>query len=221
MAASNRRNKQVPTTSSKDTRREERSHAPGTAAAKLIEELTKHGRWKSIDRMASFSGGTIHLPGALLLALEILTDPEHPDNDTPFMVEFVRMGQTTFLHLVEKPPREVLALMSQGQSVRYESSNSIAMLSNSLGAAKSEPDDANPYDPSRSKQYHKAFALASSWVALSELLTQIRDQLCGGSEVNARSLWHQIASPHRNANRSCKQERNENGVLMVRAVRIQ
>ena len=104
------------------------------AAWEIIREIEENGRWKQFDKMASFHDGKLHLPGTVFLAkMHALSTLARPDNPSHYMIEYVKVGKTIFLHLVEKPPREVLEAMARDGLGNYSSSNDISRLLEELG----------------------------------------------------------------------------------------
>lgn len=105
----------------------------GGAARDIVEKLKKNGGWAKYDQQAGFKGGKVILPGIQLsFRLQDLKDLSHPDNPTPYMVEVVRIGHTSYLHLVKKPPRDVLDAMA---TTPYSASNDISEVMEALSKA--------------------------------------------------------------------------------------
>jgi hypothetical protein len=121
--------------------RKPRKHNP--AFEKFIEAMEKNGGWIKYKEMPSFRDGITHLPFNLLLHVRDLQQLASPDNPTPYMVEVVRIGHTSYLHLVKKPPRDVLDAMA---TTPYSASNDISEVMEALSksfpskpAAKTPP----------------------------------------------------------------------------------
>ena len=101
----------------------------GGAARDIVEKLKKNGGWGKYDQQAGFKGGKVFLPGILLsVQLQDLKDLSRPDNPTSYMVEIVHIGRSSYLHLVKKPPREILEAMASGGKGNYTSTNDISSL---------------------------------------------------------------------------------------------
>ena len=101
----------------------------GSGAQRIIEELEKQGGWGEYDKLPGFSDGKIRLPGIrFAMMMKSLGDLTRPDNPSPYMIEYVRVGNTIFLHLVEKPPQMVLDAMARDGSGNYSSSNDVSRL---------------------------------------------------------------------------------------------
>ena len=191
------------------------------AAWEIIREIEENERWKQFDKMASFHDGKLHLPGAVFLAkMHVLSALVRPDNPSPYMIEYVRVGKTIFLHLVEKPPREVLEAMVREGVDNYSSSNDISQMVEGLGdsvgihGGKSGNQSHNPYKPGT--KYHAVFEMASDWIPFRDLLSRIRAELCEGDDDNARSLLGLVAK--RNGRSHLLNRKSADGVRMVRAV---
>ena len=106
----------------------------GSGARTIIEELKKGNGWGEFGKMAGFENGKIILPGVVFaMRLQVLGELSRPDNPSPYMIEYVRVGKTIFLRLVEKPPREVLEAMVREGVDNYSSSNDISSLIEGLG----------------------------------------------------------------------------------------
>lgn len=106
----------------------------GSGAKAIIEELKKGNGWGEFGKMAGFENGKIVLPGIVFaIRLQVLGDLSRPDNPSPFMIEYVRVGKTVFLHLIEKPPQEIMDAMAKEGVANYSSSNDIASLVEGLG----------------------------------------------------------------------------------------
>lgn len=102
----------------------------GGAARDIIEKLKKNGGWGKYDQQAGFKGGKVILPGIQLsIRLQDLKELTLPDNPTPYMVEFVHIGRSSYLHLVKKPPLEILEAMS---ATPYSASNDIGVVMEAL-----------------------------------------------------------------------------------------
>ena len=110
--------------------RKPRKHNP--AFEKFIEAMEKNGGWIKYKEMPSFRDGITHLPFNLLLHVRDLKQLASPDNPTPYMVEVVRIGHTSYLHLVKKPPRDVLDAMA---TTPYSASNDISEIIEALSIA--------------------------------------------------------------------------------------
>ena len=105
----------------------------GGAAKDLVEKLKKNGGWGKYDQQAGFKGGKVFLPGIQLsIRLQDLKELTRPENPTPYMVEVVRIGQASYLHLVKKPPREILDAMA---TTNYTASNDIRTFTETLAKA--------------------------------------------------------------------------------------
>ena len=101
----------------------------GSGAMAVIEELKKGNGWGEFNKMAGFEDGKIRLPGIrFAMMMKSLGDLTRPDNPSPYMIEYVRVGNTIFLHLVEKPPQMVLDAMARDGSGNYSSSNDVSRL---------------------------------------------------------------------------------------------
>ena len=193
----------------------------GSGARGVIEELKKGNGWGEFGKMAGFEDGKIRLPGIrFAMLMKALGDLARPDNPSPFMIEYVRVGKTIFLHLTEKPPQEVLDAMAREGSGNYSSSNDISRLLEGIDdqvvahGGESRNTSRNPYKAG--DKYHTVFEMASDWIPFSILLSRIRDELCEGNMNNARSLLGLVA---KRAGRSHLQNRKSaDGVRMVRAV---
>ena len=94
--------------------------------------MEKNGGWIKYKEMPSFRDGITHLPFNLLLHVRDLKQLASPDNPTPYMVEVVRIGDTSYLHLVKKPPRDVLDAMAK---TPYSASNDISEVMEALSKA--------------------------------------------------------------------------------------
>ena len=171
--------------------------------------------------MAGFKDGKIHLPGIrFAILMRTLDSLSRPDNPSPFMIEYVRAGETIFLHLVKKPPQMVLDAMARDDSGNYSSSNDVSQLLEGMDDAvvtqdgESRNASRNPYKPGT--KYHAVFNMAGDWIPYTDLLARIKNELCGGNDGNSRSLLNLVA---KRAGRSHLQSRKSaDGVRMVRAV---
>ena len=193
----------------------------GSGARTIIEELKKGNGWGEFGKMAGFENGKIILPGVVFaMRLQVLGELSRPDNPSPYMIEYVRVGKTIFLRLVEKPPREVLEAMVREGVDNYSSSNDISQMVEGLGdsvgihGGKSGNQSHNPYRPGT--KYHAVFEMASDWVPFRDLLSRIRAELCEGDDDNARSLLGLVAK--RNGRSHLLNRKSADGVRMVRAV---
>lgn len=111
----------------------ERTVKIGGAARDLVEKLKKNGGWGKYDQQAGFKGGKVFLPGIQLsVRLQDLKELTRPENPTSYMVEVVRIGQASYLHLVKKPPREILDAMA---ATNYTASNDIRTFAETLAKA--------------------------------------------------------------------------------------
>ena len=138
----------------------------GGAARDLVEKLKKNGGWGKYNQQAGFKGGKVFLPGIQLsVRLQDLKDLFRPDNPTPYMVEVVQIGPDTYLHLVKKPPREILDAMA---ATSYTASNDIGTFTEILAKAL-------PSKPVAKKPPAKKAKKSSARKPLSE--GQVADQL--------------------------------------------
>ena len=193
----------------------------GSGAQRIIEELKKQGGWSEYDKLPGFSDGKIRLPGIrFAILMKTLDSLTRPDNPSPYMIEYVRVGKTIFLHLVEKPPKAVLDAMAREGVGNYSSSNDISQMVEGLGdsaviqSGKSGNQSRNPYRPGT--KYHAVFEMASDWIPFRDLLSRIRAELCEGDDDNARSLLNLVAK--RNGRSHLQNRKSADGVRMVRAV---
>ncbi len=122
--------KSKPLSAGSSIARKPRKHNP--AFEKFIEAMKKNGGWVKYGEMPSFRDGTTHLPFNLLVHIKDLKQLAYPDNPTPYMVEVVHVGRSFFLHLVKKPPEEVLDVMS---TASYSASNDIRGIMEALSKA--------------------------------------------------------------------------------------
>ena len=98
----------------------------GGAARDIVEKLKKNGGWGKYDQQAGFKGGKVFLPGIQLsIRLQDLKELVRPENPTSYMVEVVRIGPSNYLHLVKKPPQDVLDAIIQRGAGYYTASNDI------------------------------------------------------------------------------------------------
>lgn len=112
----------------------------GGAAKDLVEKLKKNGGWGKYDQQAGFKGGKVFLPGIQLsIRLQDLKELTRPENPTPYMVEVVRIGRSSYLHLVKKPPLEILEAIIQRGAGHYTASNDIGGMDALDTAAPSNP----------------------------------------------------------------------------------
>ena len=112
----------------------------GGAARDIVEKLKKNGGWEKYDQQAGFKGGKVILPGIQLsIRLQDLKGLTRPDNPTSYMVEIVRIGSSNYLHLVKKPPLEILGAIIQRGAGHYTASNDIGGTDTLDTAAPSNP----------------------------------------------------------------------------------
>lgn len=101
----------------------------GSAAKAIVEKLRKNGGWGKFDRKAGFINGKLILPGLMLnIRLQDLKELSHPSNPTPFLIEFVRIGQDDYLRVVSKPPSEARNALDADGKWTYEATNDIRPL---------------------------------------------------------------------------------------------
>ena len=117
----------------------------GNAAWDIIREIQEHGHWKRHDKMVCFRDGKMHNPGAVyFVKMQALSDLSRPENPTPYMVELVRIGPEIYLHLVNKPPQNILDAMAMDGTRNYTSTNDISSL---LGNSDEPPKPAAKKTP--------------------------------------------------------------------------
>lgn len=151
----------------------------GGAARDLVEKLKKNGGWGKYDQQAGFKGGKVFLPGVLLsIRLQDLKELTRPENPTPYMVEVVHIGRSSYLHLVKKPPREILDAMA---TTHYTASNDIRIFTET-------PAKASPSTPVAKKPPAKKANKAPAKKPIT--VDQVVDQLAELYVARSRSDNH-------------------------------
>ena len=156
---------------------------PGSGALEIIDGLKNCDGWGKYDRQAGFKDGKLHLPGInFLVRLQDLKELTRPDNPTPYMVEFVHIGQSSYLHLVKKPPREVLKAISQKGAGHYTATNDIGPFLDTLDVTPPKPTAPKPPAKKANPVPEQAPAKTPKQLAEEELSKVIKTAKVGSPE---------------------------------------
>ena len=197
-----------------------------SAMRRILEQAEQNKGLIKVNNTAFYDGKGISLSD-LISCLHILADPTHRENRWSCLVEMVKYDDDIYLRLVPSIPLAVKEKWeATGRPPRQMATNDVQlMIAEILGkpdrvSPANIPGTAiagNPYPPGT--RFHEVFNLASDWLTPSELLNRI-SSLPGVRRKQASALMHLIGKPLKNGQRSSMVDNIENGIKMIRAVRI-
>ena len=144
------------------------------------------------------------------VTIGIVSDPMHPQNNWRSAVTKVKIGNKEYFRLADAIS---IPAMKYWKAHGYPPPYEWAIFDSRANPARS----SNPYPPTT--RLHAAFNLASNWKTISDLLDNVSN-LPGMSRRYASSVLHNLGNATRKQNhgRSHLEEKNVDGVKMVRAV---
>ncbi len=191
----------------------------GEAVAKLLSELNRNNGCAGFDQLASFADGTVRLPG-IMLAIQVLSDPFHPKNDTPYILEYIRVDGSDYIRLVPKPPKQILERLKATESNSYLASNKIEML-NPENQSEDRKADGSPNPYPIGTDSFMVFNMGSNWISRSDLLSKVANKICNGDRSKAQLLIHIVGTPCENEEKSLVEEKDSAGnCKMIRFVQV-
>lgn len=178
----------------------------------------------SPKRLALMDGDGSMDVAQFLLALDIVSNPLHPENNWSSVVEEVMFEGEVYLRLAREIPVAMKEYwIKNGRPPRVGWGYTSKLSNAEFPTARCSSSSPNPY-PQHIK-YHSVFELSREWRPMPDLVDRIASRLYGQSDRKSRrkahNIWNEVARPDRNGNRSCKEERTtSNGIKEVRVVSL-